>query len=261
MLETLLCLMPVMLMFMATVQASFLSVARLTVQHAAERGARTAIVVLEEDPKYFGDSPRGRLSMAAGRSSSRQPSTTNGGSDFIGSMRALVRREPSRLNAIRAAVYLPLSVIGTFGVLRNFVATAITFPQAPGSDRAHEGDYGPTDDITVRVTYLFECEVPLAAQLMCDKLYELHSGVPIDDTADAVVAAAKGEVWGSLEAARRARVVRLRLKGHERAMAELSHVEQPQAQWLLALNGGRFTTIQAEVTMPIQGAKYYARQP
>lgn len=254
MLEMLLCLTPVMLMFMATIQASLLSVAHLVVRHAAQRGARTASVVLEEDPKYFGDSPRGRLhlaSAASGESSRRLPTVAETGGSFTDMLRTLTDREPSRINAIRTAVYLPTALIGPAldrpmgdassvsaaidhhalsrfagGVLYNLAATAVTFPQAPNSDKPHKSDYGPTDNVTVRVTHLFKCEVPIAAALICDRQYALHL-----------------------------------LPRERKAMSELKEVEMPALGTLLKFDSGRFATLRAEATLPIHGARYYARQP
>jgi hypothetical protein len=267
MLEMLLCLTPVMVMFMAVTQAAFLSVAHLVVRHAAQRGARTAIVVLEEDPKYFGDSPRGHLGLpvASHGASPGLPDVSTLSEHFDKIMRALIDREPSRINAIRTAVYLPMALIGpggmAKGLLYNLAATAVTFPQAPKSEKARQGDYGPTDEITVRVTYLFKCEMPIASAFMCDKLYELDTGIPINDALDAWSSLLGGDVDAAARQAQRALQVQKRLKRQEPAMRELENVELPDAQMLLMLGGGRFTTIQSEVTMPIQGAKYYARHP
>lgn len=267
MLEMLLCLMPVMVMFMATVQASFLSVAHLMVRHAAQRGARTAIVVLEEDPKYFGDSPRGHLGLPDASQSRSQGQSTfpNLSEKFDEIIDALIDREPTRINAIRTAIYLPMALIGpggmATGVVYNLVATAVTFPQAPKSEMPRTNDYGPTDEITVRVTYLFQCEIPIASFFMCDKLYEIETGLPINDAIGASGALLGGNVDDAVRQAQHARQIRRRLKRQEPAMRQLENVELPDAQALLMLAGGRFTTIQAEVTMPIQGAKYYARHP
>lgn len=52
---------PVFLMFLAIVQLSFFYAAKLTVQHAAYMGARSAIVVLDDDPKHYEGAPRNCL--------------------------------------------------------------------------------------------------------------------------------------------------------------------------------------------------------
>jgi hypothetical protein len=170
-----------------------------------------------------------------------------------------LNRPAAAASSLGAALEGPLSHLAG-GIFYNLAATAVTFPQAPGSETERTGDYGPTDDVTVRVTYLFKCEVPIAAALMCDRLYELSTGLPVDDLASGASSLWHGDARGALRDARRARHVRLRLQGQEQAMHELQQVEQPNLQMLLMLGKGRFTTIRAETTLPIQGATYYARE-
>lgn len=286
-LEMLLVLMPVMVMFFAVTQAAFLSVAQLVVRHASQRGARAAIVVLEDDPAQYDGEPRGRIrheDASTNASTSATTAAANMAGDLADMLKSLVSRERSRLNDIRTAVYLPMALIGPAitrpgaaasslgaaldgplshlagGIFYNLVATAVTFPQAPGSDHERTADYGPNDDVTVRVTYLFKCEVPIAAALMCDPLYELSTGAPLNDVGSGVSSVFGGDARGAVNSARRAQQVRLRLEGQGQAMRELEHGEQPQLQALLMLGKGRFTTIRAETTLPIQGATYYARE-
>lgn len=245
--EMLLALPPVLLMFFVVAQSSLLSVGHLVVRHAAQRAARTAIVVLEDDPRRYGGQARGEirpLSPPPVGVRDALPITSDNNTSMEQLARALVDRDASRLNAIRAAAYLPLSLIApsvwligrnvslrgaidhtplgqlVSGLLYNFAGAAITFPSAPGADKARTTGYGPTDEVTVRVTYLFRCEVPIAAAVMCDALVGL--------------------------------LLRAR---------ELSHVEAPALQKVLALTPGRYATITAEATLPIHGAHYYPRQP
>lgn len=289
MLEMLLCLMPVLLMFMATTQAAFFSVAHLVVRHAAQRGARTAIVVLEDSPANYDDEPCGHIASTpppAQRATQELPTVSQVGTQFSDMIQTLVDREPTRLNAIRAAVYLPMALIGpalgrsaavanslgaaidhgslsflTGGLLYNLVATAVTFPLGPASKARHTGDYGPTDQVTVRVTHLFQCEVPFAALFMCDTLLDLETGLPLTDAADAVGSAFRGDVDGAIAEVQRAQQVRERLTAQEAAMADLQDVELPLVQKLMALRGGRFVTIVGEATQQIHGATYYPRKP
>jgi hypothetical protein len=200
--------------------------------------------------------------------------------------RGLIERDPSRLNAIRAAVYLPLiAVAPSFlelasapssvsaaidhgalsrlagGVAYNLVATAVTFPTAPGAASFRSHDYGPTDDVTVRVTYLFKCEIPIVGAFICDSMVDLATGLPLTGVAAAAGSARRGDWSGAFSAGRAAHERSGRLNDQELAIEELKQVEQPRVQDLLMLSGGRFTTIRAEATLPIQGARYYPRQP
>ena len=60
--EFLIVFMPLFFLFLAVCQFALLAAARLVVQHAALSGARSAIVVLEDDPSHYGGAPRGSLS-------------------------------------------------------------------------------------------------------------------------------------------------------------------------------------------------------
>jgi len=288
MIEMLIVMVPLLLTFLGVIQVSLLSVAHLVVRHAAQRGVRSAVVVLEDDPVRYGASPRGHLGAPSADSG---PSETlriraEASSSLEEMARALIERDPSRLNAIRAAVYLPLVVVAPSfwnvassdssvravidpgalsrlagGLTYNLVATAVTFPMAPGSASFRTHDYGPTDEVTVRVTNLFKCEIPIVNAILCDSMLDLWTGLPVTAGGDAATATARGDWRGARDAVRDAQARKERLKSQEHAMQELKQVELPRVQKLLMLSGGRFTTIRAEATLPIQGARYYPRQP
>lgn len=279
--EMLVALPAVLLMFFAVAQSTLLSVGHLVVHHAAQRAARTAIVVLEDDPVRYGGQARGEIQpLSPPPSSTALPITADNSTSVTQMVRALIDRDASRLNAIRAAAYLPLALIApavwligrvaslrgavdhtplgqlTSGLLYNFVGTAITFPQSPGAKKTRTSAYGPMDEVTVRVTYLFRCEVPIAAAVMCDELGELLLGVSYGGLG----AALQGErsVWSGV---RQSIQGQERIKAQRRAVDDLKQVEAPLLQKALALTSGRYTTITAEATLPIQGAHYYPRQP
>lgn len=61
--EFLLAFVPVFLLFLAICQLALVNTAALVVRHSAYVAARSAIVVLEDDPERYDDAPRGRLSV------------------------------------------------------------------------------------------------------------------------------------------------------------------------------------------------------
>jgi len=67
--EFIIAFMPLFLLFLAVCQLALLAAARLVVQHAALSGVRSAIVILDDDPKnelkLYGGAPRGSLSMGS----------------------------------------------------------------------------------------------------------------------------------------------------------------------------------------------------
>ena len=275
--ETLLVLPVLLLMVFCIAQMAFVSVAQLVVRHAAQRALRAAIVVLEDDPVHYGGAGRGVLvassHAAPGSFSQALPFVANYDLPVDQLVRALVDRDPSRLNAIRVAAYLPLLVLApsmswagnapdvhtvlarhplaqlASGLLYNLVACAVTFPERPGSQRQRASRYGPQDNVTVRVTYLFKCEIPLAARVLCDGLAELLVGVAYDPG---------GQGSGSTLVVDRA-LAQQRIDAQRARVRDLSRVEIPALQPILALRGGRYTVLSAEASLPNQGARYYPR--
>src|SRR5690606_26217574 len=105
----------------------------------------------------------------------------------------VVERGSARMRDIRSAALLPLlavapsaaqlddeadiaSAIGT-GPARaatgariyNHAALAVTFPEASRGDAFRDRITEPEGPLTVRVTYLFHCGIPLVPILMCDQ--------------------------------------------------------------------------------------------
>lgn len=250
--ETLVCLVPLLTLFLCGVQLAWLGAGRLVVTHAAARGARAAIVLLEDDPARFGGAPRGDLA-APGTADSpglrrtvqelAPPVVRKGVSASGDGNRAGVR-----LQAIREAAYAPLAVLappprilwsgrnrslheavgGSTGPLERFAfgylvygraASAITLHAAPG-DGAIVTRVPPRADVTVRVTYLQHCAVPIAARLVCRRGRDLP----------------------------------------EEVLRDLSHVESPSTLRLLLLGERHFAAVRAEATLPNQGARYHGAQ-
>jgi len=60
--EFLVAFLPVFFFFLALVQLVFVQTANLIVKHAAVKAARAAVVVLPDDPKYYGGTPVGSFS-------------------------------------------------------------------------------------------------------------------------------------------------------------------------------------------------------
>ena len=197
MLEFILAFMPVFVLFLGIVQLTLLAVAQLVVRHAAITAARSAVVVLPDDPRHYLnepinhiDPPASLLGMAATVVAAR----------LAGVPMADALDDHSRISAIHTAAYVPLAAIapdaalsvrmfgwsgasnvatalGSSGVGRLAfgvgvylpIATAVTFPVAPGARELQELEVS-TDPVVVRVTHLVPCAVPLAGALLCRKL-------------------------------------------------------------------------------------------
>jgi hypothetical protein len=60
--EFLIAFLPVFFFFLGLVQLAFVQVANLVVKHAATKAVRAAVVVLPDDPQYYGGVPVGQFS-------------------------------------------------------------------------------------------------------------------------------------------------------------------------------------------------------
>jgi len=198
--EFLIAFVPLWLFFLCVVQLALVARASLMVKHAADSAARSAAVVLPDDPAEYGGEPKmslDRNSLAMDDlvaamnqlSESLRRSSPNSLTSAL-STDAFANVGRSRLNTIRLAAYVALAPLapGHIGIdsrpsLRNAIgdkrgplsslayhpfALSVTFPGLNGSVAS-----GP--EITVRVTYAYQCSVPLARRLLCRSFDELPS--------------------------------------------------------------------------------------
>lgn len=188
--EFLLVFMPVFLLFLALVRLGFVYAARLVVQHAATRAARAAVVVIDDDPARYGGERRGRLDLSGSAAGPSPLDVFMNGTGFGGS--GSDGPGGSRFRDIRAAASIPLVAVAPAtsaleggevsvaaaigdgderaleGARRyNRDAIAVTFPSSPGVNDTRTS-FGASEAVTVRVTYLFRCSVPLVSATMCD---------------------------------------------------------------------------------------------
>lgn len=239
-LEFLIAFVPMWTFFLCVLQLSFIAHANLMVMHAADSAARSAVVVLPDDPNEYGGEPQlsvdrnpvtgSELEGALGRLGSAlqgRPSARTVVSAFADQTLANLGR--SRLNTIRLAAHIPLMPLAPVNVGRDSepsigkaigserkllsslyyqpFALAVTFPGLQGS-------MATGSEITVRVTYAYQCTVPLVRRLLCQAFADLD------------------------------------------ATEELSQVFFPPAQSFV---GGRFRSIQHETTLMIHDAPYEYR--
>lgn len=220
---------PVLIFFLCLLQLSMIFVAKLSVQHAATRAARAAVVVIPGDPQHYDDEPVNNL-------------TTGFLGGLLGGPAPFgLSLGEGRLDAIRAAAWMPLIPISPSvtwvgdraSVIRSYEAgysqiltrgvyarsaTAVTFYEEPeGTDMIWE--FEPRQAITTRVTHLYYCSIPLASAILCDDLLTT--------------------IFESWDGAR-----------------ELVYTHFPIATGVFVFDGGRFIVVRAEATLPNQGAGY-----
>lgn len=294
--EVLVTIIPVLLLFFGLLQLALLQAGRLVVQHAAQRAVRSAVVVLEDDPQRFGGAPQGGVvyHAAAGEGHGghellvRQLAELLGVDVPVGELRGVVSGEAgARLAAIQRAAYLPLAALApapetlqrTFGLasgtlagagnLARFVVGALLYNRGAAVVTLRKADgsvahcVGPTDDVTVRVTYLYTCTMPLVSALMCSTLDEL-SGLDLLDAATQSHYRSAGE--RGLEGARgSSQELQADLQRAGEAAGglsrELQYAASPELLLPFLASRAHFRLLSAEATLPNQGAHYYERVP
>ena len=128
----------------------------------------------------------------------------------------------------------------------NLVGTAVTFPVEPGAAALHPPGYAFPDDaaVTVRITHLAPCVVPVARLLICDSYREIALGFPIPN--------GRSDLLQLLNS-------RKRLRGKP-GLDELQvGTTKPGAVRLLLVSSARFRVLQAESTLPLMSAPYLFR--
>lgn len=179
---------------------------------------------------------------------------------------------PSRYSVRRTGLgNEPMWRLVTGFLAYNLIASAVNFPDAPNSDEIlnlaedFDGtlDFNPRENVTVRVTYLMYCGVPLVNILMCDSFFSMTGiGRALDELQRLrdlelsdislgqlrEVRDALTNAWDAVE------------NGHpeyRQALHELSGAEYGGYLYALLLAPRTyFHVIRREATLPIQKASY-----
>jgi hypothetical protein len=275
--EFLLAFIPVFVMILGMLQAAMMYSGQLVVQHAANRAARAAVVVLPDDPADYGGAGVNQIEMGG--------SGGGGGGMSIPGLGALSLsgQGNDRVNAIRAAASMPLlamspqfdqlysdpQVVHAVGgsaidrggagmLLYNRFAVAVTFPTSPGADATHSSHtFDANDDVTVRVTYLYHCGIPIAARFMCDSFLDHLVGISLAAGEDLADAAASGDVNAVIAANQRFRHASDRISAADPGWNEIERgADSPAMGAAVHAFGARYAVLRAEATLRNHGAHY-----
>jgi len=200
-LELLIAFVPMWTFFLCVLQLAFIGHADLMVKHSADSAARSAVVVLPDDPNEYGGEAEMSVDRKPVRASDLGVALGQVGSAVRGraskaglltafSQGALVNLGRSRLNTIRLAAHVPLMPLAPMNVGRDSrpsigkaigserrllsalyyqpFALAVTFPGL-------QGVVATEPEITVRVTYAYQCTVPLARRILCQSFADLDN--------------------------------------------------------------------------------------
>lgn len=128
--EFLIVFMPLFVMFMSLVQFAFVQVANVVTKHAAVQAARAAIVVLPDDPAFYGNTP---VNKVAGDRKTVIDLAARG-----------------RLRAVAASP--------------DF---SITFPSSPGGGD-NKTSFKQDDLVRVQLKVNYACKIPIGNRFVCD---------------------------------------------------------------------------------------------
>lgn len=305
--EVLVAIIPVLIFFFGLLQLAMLYSAKLIVRHAAWRAVRSAVVILEDDPERFNRVERGLVSYHESSGSDQSSGGTGAFlqsvADLLGvrlplaELRGMMSSESGpRLTAIQQGAFMALAVLApmpgpllqTFGMsggelgetsnstrflagmfLYNRAAAMVTLRDSSGAVTAK---IPATGNVTVRVTYLYFCGLPIVNYFMCDSLMELSGMDQLDDAATnyyRAVSNAAVEGTRSIEGAQNVqqgienagRDLQTDLQmAADRAGAlsrDLQYAETPELLLPLMFSRAHFKLLSAEATLPNQGACYY----
>ncbi|MCB9707203.1 MAG: pilus assembly protein [Myxococcales bacterium] len=189
--EFLLVFIPIFLLFMGVAQLGLLFGARLLVHHAANRAVRSAVVVLDDTPRYYGNEPRGYVSGPALATSQLAALLSRMGFQVSTAQQPML----SRRATIEAAAALPLVPLAPRGlttlggsleskglsqsVAYTLNALSLDIPVVPKTTPL--GSVASTL-VTVLVSYRYACGVPIAGKLVCpsgSKVLQARASLPV----------------------------------------------------------------------------------
>jgi hypothetical protein len=274
--EFLLVFPPLFLLFLFILQSAIIRTSDIGLRHAAASAVRSAIVVLPDDPYAY-----------EGQATNEIQLETSCSEGFVGKLDTLLGKigvnslaipddgkclGGPRMSAIRFAAImrmlpfspnpqsmLPRRLSGAFDALGtagwiagaaaySYGATAVTFPEAPDSKEMRRGlSWGDNEEVTVRVSYLAHCGIPIARFFMCDSGRSLLAGVD-------------GDFFRRDFKGRNA--ARKRIKSSKETLANNMSLGVGNRAIFLALmlSGERFMVLSSDATLPLNSAPYDYQQ-
>ena len=121
---------------------------------------------------------------------------------------------------------------------------------------------GPTDQVTVRVTYLYSCTIPIVSNFMCDSLAELSGLDQLDDAARNYYQALGDQgLMGAQQAQTELEADLQRVSDRVDSLAQdLQYAATPELLLPFIFSRAHFKMLSAESSLPNQGAYYYPRE-
>jgi len=184
--EFLVVLMPFLTLFFGLTQLGLIYAAKLMVGHAAARAARAAIVILpddHEDADYDGV-PVNQVKTSGNGTLVAYDAPDKGRYEAIrrAARLTLAPVSPSIESYVGGSLAEALGDNSALSYMAGYLgwtdfAVKLSFPDGEGGSRT---SFDANEPITVRISFLYKCSVPLARRLMCSSTAEIltkQSGV------------------------------------------------------------------------------------
>ncbi len=269
--EFLLVFPPLLLLFLFILQSAIIRASDIGVRHAASSAVRSAIVVLPDDPIAYNGQKKDQLEVGAPcsdgfvskfnivmskmgvkSSAPAQGSKCPGGPRLEAIRFAAVMRmlpfSPNPQSILPESMRSPVAATGQVGWLAgaavySYGATAVSFPKDNGSKEDKKPlVWTNSEPVTVRVSYLAHCGIPIARFFMCDSGASLWIGEDTDMF--------KRDLSGTLAARKRLKGSRAEFLGLKKSTGS------PNIFKLLLISGERFLVLSADATLPLNSAPY-----
>ncbi len=179
--EFLVVIIPFLTLFLGLTQLALVYSAQLMVEHAAARAVRAAVVILPDDHEDadYGGVPLNQVGGGGDGLEAYATAPSGGRLAAIGDAARLTLSPvaPSMDSIASSSVAGAISGNGALGLALGVLgwnewAVAVTFVDSEGG---YVTSFEPRGPVTVRVTFLFRCAVPLARRLMCSSFDDLDS--------------------------------------------------------------------------------------
>jgi hypothetical protein len=298
--EFLIAFIPMFIFFLGITQLAFMYAARGVLQFAAAKAVRAAIVT-EEKP--LRDCAKGKdadrsTDSAGGANGGQNPFGKDGAENTGGNQED--SSDSVILNKARAGAYLPLSVLAPPAFAYPLVGGALdsvgggvgphTIQFAMGYTVYNRGNAAVTlldeqgavldpppkkfdkpQGVTVHISYLYYCMVPIASRIMCNPVYDLggvlHAIDALGDSAERLkdamsvqqIVADQGSALNSAIDDLKAGVGHIEDKVERSKYIYKDLIKYAQTPALLAAwlaTSARFVFIEGQATLPYQYASY-----
>jgi TadE-like protein len=295
--EFIICFTPMFVFFLGITQLAFSYATKIVVQHAASKAVRAAMV---SEPEVKRDCPNGDPGDdrdAVGFKSLQDPFSDEPSSNGSSQGEPTNSGDSPLLTKVRAAAYLPLAAMGppvaaypvgagplgsiaeglgqyttrfaTAYFIYNRSHAAVTFRDSEGKVMDPQPRELPEGRVTIQVSYLHYCMIPLVSRIMCNPIHDLAGlsreigpgmaavqnvgGLDLESVIQSKGANLQQALDNVESASDR---IQKKIEYAKHVYGELMNAEYPQFLVAWALGSGSFQLIESHASMPFQHATY-----